>query len=71
MMKILLLPLSIKKPGQERARRSVQGFPSFPVHRAAPERMDHLAVNESLQKETIAFHAATADRSPASTGQNS
>ena len=50
-----------KNSGQERVRRFDQDFPSFPVHRTAPERMDHYVVNESLQKETIALQRQQTD----------
>ena len=50
-----------KNPGQERARRFDQDFPSFPAHRTAPERMDHYVVKESLQKETIALQRQQTD----------
>ena len=48
----------VKNPREERPRCN-QGFPSFPSHHPPPERMDHPAANESLQKETIAFAAST------------
>ena len=46
---------------EERKLRLKQGFPSFPAHRPAPERMDHPEANESLQKETIALQRQQTD----------
>ena len=51
---------SAKYPHEERPR-CYQGLPSFPAHRPAPERMDHLAAHESLQKETIALQRQRTD----------